>query len=162
MIPNGHLHVLRFILDRLRDEQFIWALTGSLALALQGVQVEVHDIDIQSDQEGAEDLENCFSTHVVKPVTFTTGEKIRSYLGELRINGVKVEIMGAIQKRGADGSWDPPTDIRPHIRRIRLEELTVPVLDLHYELRAYRRLGRPQTVELIQHTLDKGTYGKPS
>jgi len=53
MIPQIHLQVLRKLYERLKDSNVNWVVTGSLGFALQGVPVEPHDIDIQTDKEGA-------------------------------------------------------------------------------------------------------------
>ena len=52
-MANYHFKVLEKIMNRLEDKPIIWVLTGSLGMALQGVPVQVHDIDIQTDKEGA-------------------------------------------------------------------------------------------------------------
>jgi len=65
---------LRKICERLKDD-VIWALTGSLGHALQGVPVEVHDVDIQTDREGAYEIERRFSEFVVRRVRFSSTDK---------------------------------------------------------------------------------------
>jgi len=47
MVANSHLKVLGKIVSRLKDSSINWVVTGSLGMALQGVPVEVHDIDLQ-------------------------------------------------------------------------------------------------------------------
>ena len=42
-----------------------WAVTGSLRLALQGVPIEVHDIVIQTDKDGAYAIERCFIEYAI-------------------------------------------------------------------------------------------------
>jgi hypothetical protein len=39
--------------ERLRDTEIKWAVTGSLGFALQGLVLEVGDIDLQTDESGA-------------------------------------------------------------------------------------------------------------
>jgi hypothetical protein len=34
-----------------------WAVTGSLGMALQGMELAVHDIDLQTSREGAYEIE---------------------------------------------------------------------------------------------------------
>jgi hypothetical protein len=48
-----HLSALRKIYTELEGQPINWVITGSLGCALQGVKVEVHDIDIQTDRESA-------------------------------------------------------------------------------------------------------------
>ncbi|ALM75393.1 nucleotidyltransferase domain-containing protein [Thermococcus barophilus] len=106
-----------------------WVVTGSLGFALQGVPVEPHDIDIQTDKEGAYEIERLFSEFVIKKVTFSSTEKIRSHFGALMIDGIKVEIMGDIQKKVND-EWEPPVDINRYKRFVQIEGMKIPVLDL--------------------------------
>jgi hypothetical protein len=90
-----------------------WVVTGSHSSSLQGVPVKVHDIDIQTDNAGAYEIEHCFSEFVVEGATFSTAERIRSHLGVLVIDGTQVEIVGYIQKRREDGTWEDPVDSSP-------------------------------------------------
>jgi hypothetical protein len=55
-------------------------LTGSLNLALQGVPVEINDIDVLTDKVGAYEIENCFSEYETRKAAFSSAERIRSYL----------------------------------------------------------------------------------
>lgn len=58
--------------------------------------------------------------------------------------------MGAIEKRLPDGTWESPVDIRPHRRWVHVASFVVPVLDLAYEERAYRLLGRSERADLLR------------
>jgi hypothetical protein len=71
----------------------------------------------------------------------------------LLIDGITVEIMGDVQKRLEDGSWEPPVDIRPYIRMVEVEGLRLPVLSLEYEYRAYLALGRVERAEMLRRWL---------
>ena len=104
MIDPIYLNILRKIYVRLKDTNMNWAVTGSLSFALQGVPVDPHDIDIQTDEAGAYEIERRFSACVVRKVAFSAAERIRSHFGALEIDGIKVEIMGEVQKRLEDGS----------------------------------------------------------
>lgn len=153
-IERRYIDVLRKICERLKDD-VIWALTGSLGHALQGVPVEVHDVDIQTDREGAYEIERRFSEFVVRRVRFSSTDKIRSHFGELRIDGVKVEIMGDVQKRLPDGGWEEPVDVEKHRKFIQVEGMRVPVLKLEYEYRAYLILGRKERAEILERYMCK-------
>src|SRR5579884_315732 len=108
MLNPDYLNVLRKIYARLVNTNIIWVLTGSLSFALQGIALQPHDIDLQSDEAGAYEIERRFSEFVVRKVTFSTAEKIRSHLGALSIDGIQVEVMGDISKRLDDGTWEEP------------------------------------------------------
>jgi hypothetical protein len=160
MIPPRHLEVLRKICLRLEDCPAVWVVTGSLGMALQGVPVEVHDIDIQTDREGACEIERRLAEFVVRPVGYAESERIRSYLGRLEIDGLQVEVMGDIQKRLEDGNWEEPVQVEPHRRWVEVEGMRVPVLSLEYEAQAYLRLGRYDRARMLRDWLsEKGSFG---
>lgn len=144
---------LELILSRLEGRDVNWALTGSMSFALQGVPVAVDDIDIQTDQAGAYELERCLAEFVQRPVSFSAAERIRSYFG------VRVEIMGDIQKRLPDGTREEPVDPRRHRVFVAVGDRQVPVLSLEYEYTAYLALGRTEKARLLQRWL--ASRGRP-
>jgi len=126
-----------------------WVVTGSLGFALQGVPVKPNDIDIQTDEVGAYEIERCFSEFSTEKVAFCSTERIRSHFGVLMIDGIKVEIMGDIQKRLEDGTWEDSVALERHKRVVEIEGMQVPVLSLEYEYRAYLKLGRLKKAEML-------------
>ncbi|GFP35680.1 hypothetical protein HKBW3S43_01469, partial [Candidatus Hakubella thermalkaliphila] len=73
--------------------------------------------------------------------------------GVLMINGIKVEIMGDIQKRLGGEAWDSPVDLGRHKRIVEVEEMQVSVLSLEYEYQAYLKLGRIDKAEMLRKWL---------
>jgi hypothetical protein len=155
MIPQPHLAALHDVCKLLADQPIDWAVTASCSLALQGVPVAIHDIDLQTDQTGAYAIEQLFATAVDRPVRFASAERIQSHFGALSLHGVTVEIMGAVQYRRADGGWDAPVDVLQHRRYVTLQDLQIPVLTLSYERQAYAHLGRAAKIELLETWLSR-------
>ncbi|ABG03596.1 conserved hypothetical protein [Rubrobacter xylanophilus DSM 9941] len=157
MVGKRHLRALRAVYEALSGREVRWALTGSLSFALQGAPVEPDDIDIQTDREGAYEIQRALHEHVTRRVEFSSSAAggIRSHFGELRIGGVRVEVMGDVQKRLPDGSWEAPVALERHTRRVEVEGMSVPVLALEYEAAAYRRLGRLDTARMLEEMLEK-------
>jgi hypothetical protein len=153
MINSSFLRVLHQLHKHLRIDEVNWAVTGSLGFALQGMDVDVHDIDIQTDKSGAYEIERRFSQYVVRNVEFSSSGKIRSHFGELSIDNIKVEIMGDIQKLLPDDTWEAPIDIGDKRCFIEYDELSVPVISLEYECEAYDRLGRIEKAEQVRKYL---------
>lgn len=149
------LPVLGKICARLEGAPIRWAITGSLGMALQGVPVAVHDIDMQTDEAGAYEIERRLAEWVVEPVQYVASERIRSHLGGLEIDGVPVEIIGALQKRLAGGTWEPPVRVEPFRQWVVIDGMRIPVLSLEYEAQAYRQLGRPEKAALLQNWLQE-------
>jgi hypothetical protein len=155
MIPNQHLQVLRKIVTGLKDRPIHWVVTGSVGMALQGMPLEVHDIDIQTNRDGAYDIERVLMEYIVRPVRYLESELIRSHLGMLEIDGIQVEIMGDIQKRLENQSWEAPVRVESYRQWLDIEGMQVPVLSLDYEYQAYLRLGRTEKAEMLRAWLHK-------
>jgi hypothetical protein len=151
MLPTPFLTALHIIVDRLQNAPADWVVTGSLGMALQGVPLEPHDIDLQTDEPGAYVLEERLREYVVRPVVFRPSERIRSHFGALMIEGLKVEIMGDVEKLlPGESAWIRPPDMQQVRRWVELDGLTIPVMDLEYEVRAYRDYGRLERAEMLQ------------
>ncbi len=158
MFDMSYAKVLRRIYTSLQDKPVNWVVTGSCSFALQGVPVIPNDIDLQADLAGALAIEQHLSKYVVRKVKYSTAEKMRSHFGELSINGVKVEIMGDIQKRLEDGSWEKPVNLEQYKRFVEFRGMTIPVLALEYEYEAYMKLGRFEKAEVLKDTIkSRGT-----
>lgn len=150
MISAQQKRALKIIHDGLQETKIIWAITGSLGFVLHGMKLEVNDIDLQTDASGAYEIENTFATHVVRQVKFSVSDKIASHWGELKIAGVKVEIMGALQKKLPNGTWESPVEVERYREFVTFEFMKLPVLSLKYEEQAYRKLGRTEKANQIQ------------
>lgn len=148
-IDDHRLRALATLRETLEPEPVTWALTGSTSFALQGVPVEPGDIDIQTSREGAYAIAECFAEDVVEPVSFSATDRVRSHFGRLVVAGVPVEVMGGVQKRRRDGTWEPPVDVAEHRETVDDAGITLPVLSIEYEAHAYERLGRPERAALL-------------
>ncbi len=153
-IDSTHLAVLRTLRERLDSLPCEWAITGSLGLALRGIDIAVRDVDVRTDRAGAQGIACAFADSVDRPVTFTSSESIRSHFGSLRLEGIAVEIMGDMRQRLADGTWEDADAWRRHVTRVEVAGLLVPVLSLAFEREMYARLGRTDKVDLIRRALD--------
>ena len=154
MIDPVYLNVLRQIHARLSNTDVNWVVTGSLGFALQGVPVQPNDIDIQTDKVGAYAIESLFSDVVTRRVKFSATERIQSHFGALQIDGIQVEIMGDIQKRGADGVWEEIVDPARYRLMVEIDGMLVPVLSLEYEYEAYLKFGRTERAKMLRRWLD--------
>jgi len=155
MIETQYLNALRIIYNKLKDSSITWVITGSLGMALQDVDVEINDIDIQTTPNGAYEIEKLFSEYIVEPISYLISENIRSHLGKLQINGIEVEIMGGIQKLIENQTWEEPINLENHRRFITIDKMHIPVLSLEYECQAYLKLGRIETSEKLRNWLSK-------
>ena len=147
--------VLEIILSALSTSKATWVFTGSLGMALQGVPVQVHDIDIQTTVRGAYALEQYLKAWILCPVYHRRSDQFRSYFGSGRVAGVDFEIMGDMRIRLADGTWRERIDLKQHRRWISWQGWQVPVLSIDYEIEAYSALGRMEKVAILKDWLNK-------
>lgn len=154
-IPNNFKKALKQIVAALEDQGISWAVTGSMGYGMQGVPVTPNDIDLQTDVQGAYEIEQILCDFTSRSVTPKTSDNMRSVLGRLEIEGVKVEIIGGVQKKQPDGSYEPPVDIEEHKHFVEYQGMQVPVLDLNYEQKAYLRLGRLEKASMLIDWLAK-------
>jgi hypothetical protein len=159
MIDTRYLNALRQICAYLQDCRCPWVITGSLGMTLQGMTVTVGDIDIQTDRDGAFEIESRLSATIVEPVRYLVSERIRSYLGRLEMDGIRVEIMGDVAKRLDDQTWEAPIQVAQHRRWLAIDGLQVPVLSLAYEYEAYLKLGRLDKADMIRQFLQQNRCG---
>jgi len=150
-LPPEYGKVLRVLHARLSELD--WVITGSVGMALQGVPLEVHDIDLQAGEATVYRIEQLLAEYVVQPLAYRPSARIRSHFGCLRVAGVPVELMGALQKLLPDGRWEEPVDVCQYRRFVVWEELRLPVLSLPYEAQAYRLLGRNEKADLLERFL---------
>lgn len=146
---------LTLVYDAIFDSGSTWALTGSLAFSMRGIDTPVGDIDIQSDKDGAYAIERRLMEYVVEPVQFKEAQKIRSHFGRLAVGGARVEIMGDIEKLTPDGLWLPTPPLRSITEILTYREMRIPVLNLEYECHAYTLMGRTATARLLRDWLNK-------
>lgn len=154
-IPEVHLQVLRKIITTLQEKSIRWVVTGSLGMALQGIPLEIHDIDIQTDETGIFEIEEAFKEFSIVPVEYRESDRIRSFFGKLEIDQVQIDIMGDVQTRFSDQDWLPPVEIETHRIWLPFETQHVPVLPLEYEYQAYQRMGRSERAAILRAWLDR-------
>lgn len=154
-LPDQHTNVLSFLMERIHPTQYLWALTGSAGLRLQGVDVPVGDLDLQTDGKTIFRLEKRLAEFMKTAVHFWKSEHTLSYHGQAEINGLQVEFLGDMRHRRSDGTWEPPLNIESVLVWIDWHKLQIPVLSLEHEALAYEKMGRVQKAELIRSTLRK-------
>ena len=153
-LPPPFLPVLQKLEALLDGQDVLWAITGSTAFALRGLPFTPNDIDLQTNAAGAYALAGLLDEFVVQPITFSSTDRIRSHFGQLKIEGIKVEIMGDVEK-WANGRWEPPPDLTQHREFIQFEGMGLPILSLAYECVAYEKMGRLETAVILQQCFDK-------
>lgn len=152
-LPQSYRLAAARLVEALPAKDINWALTGSVAHFLQGAHVVCHDVDVQTDADGAYEVAARLDRWAVEPVEYRSSEKMRSHFGRFRFHDLRidVEVMGALQKRTASGDWTEPADPAEHRLFVAAAGVEVPVLSLSYEAEAYELIGRPDRAELLRH-----------
>lgn len=141
MIDQKTIEALKIINQKLKNRKIRWVLVGSTSLALQGIKVKPEDIDILTDKEGVFKINELLKKYEIKPTKFGKSDVFQSYLGEFRINKVKVEIMGNLREK-IKGKW---SDFSPRLRSpkvIKFEAMDLPVSPLKEQLASYEAFAR--------------------
>lgn len=153
MLSAQHRRVAQVVCDRLLGRDLLWAVTGSVALALQGVLVECDDLDLVTTAAGAAEIEDAFASEVVVRTGFGERDGIRGHLGLLRVENLAVEVLGDIQNALPGGMWTMPPRIAEHREWIALDDRRCPVLSLVYMREAYAAMGRDGKANIIAERL---------
>ena len=130
MISAKIVRALLKMSEVLEPKKVAWAVDGSTALALQGIDITPADLDILSDREGAYRISRLFAGAVVAPVRYRKSVRFWSHFGEMKIEGVKVEVMGNLRVF-QDGKWSKV--MSPSTRKIKwvkVERIKIPVVSL--------------------------------
>lgn len=154
-LPERHAVVLSLLVKKIPPTEQLWALTGSAGLRLQGADVSVHDLDLQTDGKTVFLLEKVLTKFMKVPVHLWESEHTLSYHGQAEINGLQVELLGDIRHRQPDGTWGEALDIPSVLVWVAWRDLEIPVLSLEHEAVAYEKMGRLQKAELIRAAIRK-------
>jgi Aminoglycoside-2''-adenylyltransferase len=155
--------IVRCIIPSMFNAQQPWALVGSTASVLQGFpNYRPPDIDLATTMEGAYVMSRCIGNagNVIRPVRYSVRPPYSSYFGIFEVLGVKVEVMGDLVIRCADGV----IDVSDHwarwsdtVRICQLDDLHIPVVPLEWQIIANAMLGRDDRVDaLAAHVLQCG------
>jgi hypothetical protein len=151
-LPEPHLHALHFLLKQVPPPAYTWALTGSGSLRLQGVDVPVHDLDIQADKETVYRIEEQLAGFMINPVHLWESTGMVSLDGKAVIEGIQIELLANVAHRQPDGTWCTYTDFSRLIW-VKTHELRIPVFPLEDELAAYKAMGRIEKATLIRQAI---------
>ncbi len=143
------IDVILFISDRTKNENLEWVLTGSANLLIQGLSVDVEDIDILIAKKDVFNFYNFFKEFGIQKVEYSATDKFRSYFGKLIINEIKVEIMSRLEYKTPDNIWIKSTSLRKR-KLIQFKNYTIPINPLENELKFYHLMKRKSDLHKIE------------
>lgn len=117
-----------------------YAFRGTASLVLQGLEMNVDDIDIVCDKNTALICNGLLKGYLVTEVTFSESEKYKSYFGKFKIFDVPVEIMGEWQIKDTKGNWSEPLSGKERIKLGLLGE-EIYVTTIESELAVFAKMG---------------------
>jgi len=148
MINRELTEILRTLVQKLGNNDIRWVLVGSMSLALQGVKVVPGDIDILTDKNGAYKINALLKDFEVKSVKYRRTDNVQSYLGEFKVNNIKIEVMAEYQEK-VNGQWQTLDSRLVSPTTIQFEGLQIPISDLGKQLQSYEISGREKDVDKI-------------
>ncbi|MHB8378192.1 MAG: nucleotidyltransferase family protein [Dehalococcoidia bacterium] len=158
--------MMRCIIPSMFRAQQPWAVVGSTASVLQGLpDYQPPDVDLATTMEGAFIMEGCLAEagEVIRPLGYSVSAPYASYFGIFRVGGVKVEVMGALIIRCADGVIDLADHFARWSDEVRVREVDgmhIPLAPLEWQLVANALLGRGERVEGLARYLLAAGYDR--
>lgn len=126
-ISDCLVRIVEILADRVS-----WAVDGSCALALQGVDVFPHDVDILTDKSSAYEIGEIMSEFVERSVQYGETPRWRSHFGVMKMNSIKIEIMGDLQSF-RNGKWsDIQNPGTVPIDLLLINDIKIPVVSISY------------------------------
>lgn len=144
-----------------------WAVMGSTASVLQGIpNYTPPDIDLVTTRDGAYIMSGSIGGlgATLRPVGYSESDRYASHFGIFEVCDVKVEVMGDLVIRVADGYIDATEHFARWSEKVRLlhfEEHHIPVAPLEWQLVANVLLSRPERSTGVAHFLLEHGYDRP-
>ncbi len=140
-----------------------WAVMGSTASVLQGIcDYKPPDIDLVTTRDGAYIMSGSLGGlgATVRQVDYSESDRYASHFGIFEVLGVKVEVMGDLVIRVADGHIDATDHFArwsDKVRLIHFEAHHIPVVPLEWQLVANVLLNRPErSIGIADYLLEHG------
>jgi len=147
------ISALQQFVSLVEGKNIFWILSGSVSLALQGVDVvPKEDIDILTDAEGAKALDELLADFVVKKSDYSSTDKYRSYFGIYKISDIQIEVMGDFQYMTKEGSRSKENQTHDLLYK-EYHGMRLPMLTLEQELQEYENMWRTEKADKIRQFL---------
>ena len=153
------LGALRELYALLEGTGVKWTLVGSASLALRGLDVEPGDIDIMTSEKDAYRINDLLKEYEVKPAKFGSSDLFKSHLCELKVRGVKVEVMGGLYQK-LHGCWSSVSRRQGKTILLEADGMRIRIFRLKDILRAMEGLGREKDKSRILKTREAIANGK--
>jgi hypothetical protein len=139
-------------LQRVDQQNIAWWLVGSTALAVRGLDIMPHDIDLSVDDEGAHKLGEILLDYLIEPVQDSRGW-ISNWFGRAFLRA-RIEWVGGVDPKVDDDEitdYGPLAASRREMINWQGYQIYVPPLDLQLEVS--KRRGLTDRVEKIKRAI---------
>lgn len=134
-------NAIKLLVDRFNNKDISWALIGGTNLALQGVDVNPHDIDIITDCISFNAIVDLMQNYIDGSAGYVKSGRISSYYAKFCIDGTDVDVFSNI-KNMIDGKYlDAHAGWQENIKYIFVSDCEVPVMSLLFERKVYKMIG---------------------
>jgi len=151
-LSETHTRALTHLIELVPPGELPWILTGSANLRLQGVDIPVHDLDIQTDDRTVYLIEQRLGEFMQTAVHYWESPGMKSLDGKAELEGIQIELLANMAHKMPDGSWSLFTDFSRRIC-MDLHGRQVAVFPLEDELSAYEAMGRTEKTALIRKAI---------
>ena len=142
--PERFQETIDLIASRLQGADY--AIRGTASLVLQGLDMNVDDIDVGGDKTMALACNDLFKEFIISPVNYSESPKYKSYFGKFKINDILVEVYGDWQIKNPKGVWE-----RAVFERVEADGIYL--TSIESELKAYAAMGRWSVLHKIKRQL---------
>ena len=132
-----------------------WVLVGSANLAVQGINVTAHDIDVLVHERDVGMIDNVLSDFIVEKMKYDEKIPFKGWIGKYKIEGVEIEIMCDL-KFLFRGKWEDNLKNRlENVKYVKIAGVDIPVGSLEEQLKGYKKLNREKDKEKIKKIEEK-------
>jgi len=150
--PENFEQVVLFLAQRLKDFQY--AFRGTTGLVLQGLEMNVDDIDLLCDKNTALKCNELLNEFLEERVIFSESDKFKSYFGKFSVKGIPVEVMGEWQIKDTKDNWSNPFDASTRVK-VKLNNFDIYVTPVNEELTVFAKMGRWTAYQQIKKQIKK-------
>lgn len=155
--PEKFEKTIVFLADLLKDHQY--AFRGTASLVLQGLEMNVADIDVLADKRTALICNQILEKFLLEPVEYKESEKFKSYFGRFEINAIPVEIMGEWRIKDSQGNWSQTFNASERMKII-FQKKQIWLTSFETELAVFAKMGRWSVYHKIRKQVREKEQGK--
>lgn len=150
-LPTSFDSALEIISSRLLNIDY--CIRGTTSLVLQGIDMNVDDIDILCDAKSVPAINECLKDYCVDEISYKESPKFKSHFGKFLINDVSVEIMGDWQIFiNKSNEWSKIYTTSERIKII-YNNLDLFVTPIKLELQVFAEMGRWAAYQKIKRQI---------